>query len=271
MEYQRIIENAATAINKADAVLIGAGAGMGVDSGLPDFRGVEGFWKAYPPFKGRTFSQIANPRLFLDDPEQAWGFYGHRLNLYRNTSPHKGYDILLKWMRSLNSDYFVFTSNVDGHFQKANFNKERVVECHGSINYLQCSSSCGNSSIWSADKTVVEVEQSSVRAISQLPTCPDCDSVSRPNILMFGDFAWNPRRTARQEDLYEAWYTRVKEGNIVAIEFGAGTAIPTVRFECQRRGTKLIRINPRDFHAASDAISLPLNALEALVAIDKCL
>jgi hypothetical protein len=44
------ISQAARAIQKADAVLITAGAGMGVDSGLPDFRGDEGFWKAYPPF-----------------------------------------------------------------------------------------------------------------------------------------------------------------------------------------------------------------------------
>ena len=35
-------------------------------------------------------------------------------------------------------NYFVFTSNVDGHFQKAGFDKEKVLECHGSINHYQC-------------------------------------------------------------------------------------------------------------------------------------
>src|SRR3954464_8610293 len=67
---------AANAIRSADAILIGAGAGMGVDSGLPDFRGSEGFWKAYPPLKklGLSFSRIANPYWFRQDPEQAWGF-----------------------------------------------------------------------------------------------------------------------------------------------------------------------------------------------------
>jgi len=66
---------------------LGAGAGMGVDSGLPDFRGDEGFWKAYPPMAklGIRFSSMANPRWFESDPELAWGFYGHRLNLYRAT------------------------------------------------------------------------------------------------------------------------------------------------------------------------------------------
>jgi hypothetical protein len=74
---------AADAMRGADALLIGAGAGMGVDSGLPDFRGPEGFWKAYPPFRGRQFSELSTPHWFRTDPGLAWGFFGHRLNRYR--------------------------------------------------------------------------------------------------------------------------------------------------------------------------------------------
>ena len=66
---------AAEAIRSADALLIGAGAGMGVDSGLPDFRGPEGFWRAYPVFQGRRFEEISNPVWFQADPAQAWGFF----------------------------------------------------------------------------------------------------------------------------------------------------------------------------------------------------
>ena len=53
-----------------EAILIGAGAGMGVDSGLPDFRGGSGFWKAYPPYAklGLDFVSLANPRWFVSDP-----------------------------------------------------------------------------------------------------------------------------------------------------------------------------------------------------------
>src|ERR1043165_6094626 len=87
---------AARAIADADALLIGAGAGMGVDSGLPDFRGDEGFWKAYPPFRGKSFSAVSNPVWFLSDPSQAWGFSGHRLHLYRDALPHAGFEILLR-------------------------------------------------------------------------------------------------------------------------------------------------------------------------------
>jgi NAD-dependent SIR2 family protein deacetylase len=123
------LQRAADAIASADALLIGAGAGMGVDSGLPDFRGNEGFWKAYPPYArlGLSFVELANPRWFRTDPTLAWGFYGHRFNLYRSTSPHEGYPILRRWSRKMPLDSFIYTSNVDGAFQVAGFSPNRIL------------------------------------------------------------------------------------------------------------------------------------------------
>src|SRR3954447_17832106 len=97
------IARAAEAIAGAEAILIGAGAGMGVDSGLPDFRGPEGFWRAYPPYRalGLRFEELADPVHFADDPTLAWGFYGHRLGLYRSTVPHAGFGALLGWSRRM--------------------------------------------------------------------------------------------------------------------------------------------------------------------------
>jgi NAD-dependent SIR2 family protein deacetylase len=93
------IRAAAELIADADALLVTAGAGMGVDSGLPDFRGAEGFWRAYPALgrRGLQFHQVASPRTFETDPALAWGFYGHRLDLYRRITPHPGFDILRRW------------------------------------------------------------------------------------------------------------------------------------------------------------------------------
>jgi NAD-dependent SIR2 family protein deacetylase len=118
MSHQEI-EAAARAIREADALLVGAGAGMGVDSGLPDFRGAEGFWKAYPPFRGRRFAELSTPHWFQTDPAVAWGFFGHRLNLYRGATPHLGFELLRRWGAERPCGAFVFTSNVDGQFQKA--------------------------------------------------------------------------------------------------------------------------------------------------------
>src|SRR5690606_21109669 len=124
---------------EAEALVVTAGAGMGVDSGLPDFRGKEGFWNAYPQFRrlGLNFSELARPIWFERDPRSAWGFYGHRLNLYIKTQPHSGFGLLLSFMDHCPRGGFVFTSNVDGQFQRAGFSGDRIVECHGSIHRLQ--------------------------------------------------------------------------------------------------------------------------------------
>lgn len=135
----KAIELAREAIQKADAIYITAGAGMGVDSGLPDFRGDEGFWKAYPVIAhlGIRFVEMANPKWFETDPHLAWAFYGHRLHLYRQTIPHEGF-AMLKELVGDKKDYFIFTSNVDGQFQKAGFDEDKIYECHGSIHHMQC-------------------------------------------------------------------------------------------------------------------------------------
>ena len=80
-------------IRKADGILITAGAGMSVDSGLPDFRSVGGFWNTYPMFKEHniSFEDIATPLAYKHNQELAYWFYGHRLVQYRNTIPHEGY------------------------------------------------------------------------------------------------------------------------------------------------------------------------------------
>ena len=145
------LAHAAELIAQSDALIVAAGAGMGVDSGLPDFRGKEGFWKAYPAL-GREqvdFYRIACPEAFRTHPARAWGFYGHRLKLYRETEPHAGFQILKRWGEAMHHRYAVFTSNVDGQFQKAGFDQDAIHECHGSLHHLQCLQLCCNA-IWEA-------------------------------------------------------------------------------------------------------------------------
>ena len=195
--HDDLLERAARAIRSSEAILIGAGAGMGVDSGLPDFRGGQGFWKAYPPYAelGLDFVSLANPRWFASDPELAWGFYGHRLMLYRETEPHQGFTILHRWMSRMPHGGFVYTSNVDGHFQKAGFSPEQVYEVHGTIGAMQCLRECGVG-IFSADPYSLEVDHRDDARSSPLPQCPKCGDLARPNILMFGDWGWD-RRTRK--------------------------------------------------------------------------
>ena len=262
-------------IEEADAVLITAGAGMGVDSGLPDFRGNEGFWKAYPPIAkmGYSFEEMASPIWFEQNPRLAWAFYGHRFNLYRHTDPHEGFNMLLELTKKKNDNYFVFTSNVDGQFQKAGFDEDKIVEVHGSIHHWQCPKRCSKD-IWEASDKDIEVDMEKFEAID-IPLCPHCGNVARPNILMFGDWEWFERRTYKQKVRLNKWLKSLNRNQqkLAIIEIGAGKAVPTVRYQGERvvqevHKSMLIRLNPRDFDIDEKyGLGFSLGGLEGLKAL----
>lgn len=270
-----LVQSAASAIRSARSLLVTAGAGMGVDSGLPDFRGDEGFWKAYPAYAhlGLSFAELASPRWFAEDPTLAWGFYGHRRNLYRATRPHRGFELLRGWGEGKPGGYFAFTSNVDGQFQRAGFAIERVVECHGAIDWSQCLAECG-AGIFPAEQAEVAVDPQTFRAAEPFPRCPSCGGMARPNILMFGDWGWDGAREQEQAERFRRWLS-AQETPPVVIEMGAGGAIPTVRRtgEAVARSSRatLIRINPREPQGPPGTIGLAAGAREALEAIDAVL
>jgi NAD-dependent SIR2 family protein deacetylase len=267
MSNDECFELAATAIREAEALLIGAGAGMGVDSGLPDFRGDHGFWRAYPPLAtaGIRFVEIANPHSFDTDPALAWGFYGHRLALYRATVPHAGFAVLRELGDRLAHGAFVFTSNVDGQFERAGFAADRIVECHGAIHHLQCTQPCTDA-IWPADAVAPDVDATTCRMAPPLPRCPHCGALARPNILMFGDGRWLDARTAAQYARFAAWRRRVDR--LVVVELGAGTDVPSVRRMAEAQRAPLVRINPREPDVAPGrGIGVPLGARDALLAL----
>ncbi len=274
MDTESALDQAAEAIVAADAILIGAGAGMGVDSGLPDFRGPEGFWRAYPPYQrlGLHFSAVANPRWFVEDPELAWGFYGHRMRLYRRTLPHEGFGILRRWADRRVHGGFVYTSNVDGHFQLDGFADDRVVEVHGTIRAMQCLNGCGVGA-FPSESYEVTIDETTMRAVRPLPKCPRCGSLARPNILMFGDWAWDSSQSDEQHRRLIDWLRAVSQARTAIVELGAGLAVPTIRIMsedfAERPGATLIRINPREPEVPEGHVGLPMPALAALRAIDE--
>lgn len=258
------IARAVRLLENAEGLMITAGAGMGVDSGLPDFRGNEGFWKAYPALgeAGIGFELIARPSSFKRTPRLAWGFYGHRLDLYRKTTPHPGFATLKALAQRMQRGAFVVTSNVDGQFQKAGFADHRILEIHGSIHNLQCSTPC-RQEIWPADVIEPSIDAANCLWLSDLPCCPFCGGVARPNILMFNDAEWIPRQAEKQRNSLSGWQSFSK--TMVVIELGAGTALPSIRRFSLAQGCPVIRIDPGNASMPPDAgVSLAMGARRAL-------
>lgn len=271
-DYDQTIRAAAQAIMDADTLLITAGAGIGVDSGLPDFRGNQGFWNLYPAYGKRrlTFSDLANPMWFHQNPERAWGFYGYRYFLYRQAEPHRGFQILQKWLSRKSDPGFVYTSNVDGQFQKAGFSSDQIVECHGSIHYLQCLINC-HERIWPTSGLKFHIDTEQFLAMGDLPLCPVCDGLARPNILMFGDGGWLSARTDLQRHAFASWRNQALKLKLVVIEIGAGNMLGNIRILSQSLPGTLIRINPRDSGGPPGTLSIALPALSTLTAIDEAI
>jgi NAD-dependent SIR2 family protein deacetylase len=220
----RALSRAAALLSSADAVYITCGAGVSVDSG---------------PRKSGSPEDAASPALFRDDPELAWGFYGHRLGLYRAVAPHRGYEMLTRYVRDAKGGRgFVFTSNVDGHWAAAGWPAERILECHGSLHHLQCENPrcCYHAAMrrlhpirsTSASTTAaaqrsggrgdggavvvdVAVDPVTLRAErSTIPRCPrGCGNIGRPNVLMFGDPFFIADRLEEQTATHDAWLAYV--------------------------------------------------------------
>ena len=256
-------------LNDADAILITAGAGMGVDSGLPDFRGDEGLWRAYPPLKaaGYSFTDVESGYLFRKRPHLAWGFYGHRMELYKNTSPHEGFVLLYDFVKKKNNNYFILTSNVDAHFQKAGFDREKIYEVHGSVEYLQCIDNC-NDRVFPNKLEKIDVDMETLLSTS-VPYCQECQEVMTPNILFFGGTVFNEKRVKEQNGRFIEWLKSVADKKVAIIEIGAGTTVPTIRnfndnYTQRYKNFTLIRINPGESEVSDGNISIKERGLDAL-------
>ncbi len=195
------------------------------------------------------------------------GFYGYRYQRYQQTHPHPGFALLKRLQDNADQPGFVVTSNVDGQFQKAGFSEERIYECHGAIHYLQCTASCKDE-IWTVPALSFDIEPQQLLVVGELPRCPHCGELARPNVLMFGDRDWLSSRSDQQRQCFYVWKSMVTTEKIVTLELGAGSSVGGIRRMGASMPDTLVRINPREAKGPPGTISLAMGALEALQAID---
>ena len=261
------LSRAINLIKEADAVAIFAGAGMSVDSGLNPFRGEDGLWMKSMILEGKAYNHLdlMSHDAFIDTPKIAWEFILNLREKYHQTKPHEGYFKLLEILKD--KEHFIVTSNIDEHFVKAGFDEHRIFECHGSINYMQCLDILEREVWLTPDIHPMKLET------NNLPICPNCGSVCRPNVLLFGDWFWIPIRSIHQQIRYNNWSKEIKEKkkSIIAIEIGAGKTIRTIRKTAETFASNnypLIRVNPYDFDIKKpNHISIQMNAKDFLMSL----
>lgn len=250
--YDEALTHAVELLSGATGVLITAGAGMSCDSGLPDYRGEGGLWRKCST-TGIEYSVLAERGQFFAAPRRAWGYHGSSVQRYDAAIPHDGYESLRRIATSLPDGYRVFTSNVDGLFEKAGFRPDWIAECHGALRRLQCLDvNCdGTGSIY--DWTI-RIDPATLEWQGDLPRC-HCGNLLRPNVLLFNDGPnWRGERYHAQDHSVWDWLRSVKRP--VILEVGSGGGVPTVRFFGKRAadefGAPLIRVNLRSPWASGD-------------------
>lgn len=270
MISENLFQDLATLMETAEAVAIFAGAGMGVDSGLEQYRNEDGLWTKSIEVSGKkvNYYDLMKPVAFREQPELAWGFIGTRMEKYDRTPPHTGFNILNEMLDG--KEYFIITSNIDEHFQRAGFNPDRIFEFHGSIYNTQCMHHL-ECEVWLTP--YIKLEPDGITASPPFPVCPVCSSECRPNIHLFDDDLFSPAISGDQQFRYMEWreYINSNCDNIVALEIGAGETLPTIRRYAERfagSNYPLIRINPNDSDTRqSNHISVPTGARECLIRI----
>lgn len=268
----KILQSVAELLTETDALIILAGAGMSADSGIPTYRGEDGSWGKLEKEMNRNVTDIMTPEFIQANPVFMWKRFSKGMEHTKHIKPHLGYHLLLKWINHFKWPYFVVTSNVDRQFAKAHYQEERIYEVHGSGGFLQCTVPCWDQ-VWQSDYSVY----SHVKELNDdnLPRCPNCGSLVRPNVYIFRDRTFVNTRVKKQKENFEFFLNQNQDKRITVLEVGSGPTIKTIRSVTRRLVIKyqaqIVRINIHHAEIDLPHISLPMGALKAFQQIDELL
>jgi NAD-dependent protein deacetylase/lipoamidase len=158
------IDCAADQLRRARRVAVLTGAGVSAESGIPTFRASDGLWENHP------IEDVATPEGFARDPALVWRFYNARRANVAKVQPNPGHHALAKLEKRLGDEFTLITQNVDGLHQSAG--SIRVLELHGSLYRTRCTG-CS------------VIEDRGLEALADLPECPKCGAMLRPDIVWF--------------------------------------------------------------------------------------
>lgn len=204
---------------ECDGLILACGAGMSVDSGIPDYRGSDGRWTQAPHLLRK-----ARPEHFRKDPAAAWGEYVRRWRDFTAAAPHEGYAAVLRLAKGRRWPVACYSSNVDGLAQRAGF--DVVHEVHGSHFHWQCATPC-TQQVWPMPMAWSPQLDDAGGLVGAPPRCAHCNGPARPAVLFFGDLEWVPARSREQYQRYRDRFAGVSKP--LVLEVGAGSMVPTIR------------------------------------------
>ena len=228
LTYSEQIGKVRQALHEADAVVIGAGAGLSTSAGLT-YSGPR-FQEHFGDFiqKYKIQDMYSGGFYPFETLEEHWAWWSRQIMINRyEKAPKPVYDELLKLVHD--KDYFVLTTNVDHQFQLAGFDKERLFYTQGDYGLWQCSEPCCQKT-WDNEETVrrMVAEQREMRVPTELvPHCPVCGKPMTMNLRCDSTFVQDEGWYAAYSR-YEDFLLRHEGAKVVFLELGVGGNTPVI-------------------------------------------
>ena len=226
--YWQKIEKLKNALQTADAIVIGAGAGLSTSAGFV-YKG-ERFREHFADFEEKYgfHDMYAGAFCRYDTPEEHWAYWSRFITINRYMdAPNPIYEVLFDLVKD--RDYFVITTNVDHCFQKAGFDKERLFYTQGDYGLFQCSKPCCQETFDNEERIRQMMEQQKDMRIPSglLPTCPHCKRELTMNLRsddrFVEDAGWH-----KAAERYENFIKTRKDQKILFWELGVGYNTPAI-------------------------------------------
>lgn len=237
-------------INKSDAIIIGAGAGLSTSAGI-DY-GPKNFKKNFPELvlKYRMTDMYTSSFYQFQTEEERWSYWAKHINYLYNVDAKEVCMKLYELLKDKN--YFVITTNVDGQFLKAGFAEDKVFEVQGSLSKIQCSVGCHNKLYDDLDlvKEMIKKDHDCKVPTELVPICPVCHEKMEVNLRKDAFFV-EDEHWDKLNDNYENFIKQNKNKKLLLIELGVGFNTPSIiRFPFENmtlkfKDTTLIRVNDK--------------------------
>jgi len=216
------------------------GAGVSAESGIPTFRGPEGFWSVgsrhYRPM------ELATHAAFTRHPSDVWSWYLYRRAACLAASPNAAHEAIAALEGALGERFLLVTQNVDGLHLRAGNSLPRTFQIHGSLGFMRCAAECDRSvvplpealgSTWEKGRQISEPERA-------LLTCSRCGASSRPHVLWFDEY-YDEDRFRFTSSLRAAERCAL----LVVVGTSGATNLPAQMCEAvARRGGAMIVVDP---------------------------
>ena len=214
------------------------GAGISAESGIPTFRGQEGYWtigsKEYHP------QEMATNRMFMQKPAEVWKWYLYRLKICSEANPNPGHIALVEMEKLFQDRFILITQNVDSLHLRAGNSLARTYQIHGNIAFMRCAREC-SAKVYPLPRNLPGKEKGEeiTKKEWELLKCPDCGNMTRPHVLWF-DEAYNEKHYHFHSSLTAAAETEL----LLIVGTSGATNLPNqVAYEVKNHNGIIIDIN----------------------------